>query len=458
MRRFRTLLGVTLAGACALAVVPGTASAAPAVSQKAAAAIDDTTGAYYPLAPARLLDTRSGLGAPTGALGAGKKIDLQVAGRGGVPSAGVGAVVLNVTVTGPTMNSYLTAYPAGEARPSASSINFPKGWLGSNNVTVKLGTGGKASIYNHLGSTHVVVDVVGFYAADNTLTNRNGSEFWPVTPDRLFDTRSDGTGKMPAGSWIDYSVDFGADNPGIRSLVINLTAVAPANAGFLTAWSGAGTRPTSSTVNYGAGKVVPNLAYVQTRPCYEDWCTPGAPMFRVYTSQTSHFVTDLVGLIDDGSWGGGLRFKPLSPTRIADSRYGQGIPAALTPGAVRTVTTPAALLDETTVALAMNATAVAPTSSTVITVWPAGWGDPKPMASNLNPAAGQTVSGAVLSLIGPEAGFNVHNLSGTTHMIFDVVGTFYFLDPAAAAAAKSAKAGTTAPAVVGTTSRASTGS
>ncbi|WP_158289895.1 hypothetical protein [Micromonospora sp. S4605] len=465
MRKFRTLLGATLAGACALAVVPGTASAAPAAPQQAAAAIDDTTGAFYPLAPARLLDTRSGVGAPAGAIGATKKVDLQVAGRGGVPAAGVGAVVLNVTITGPTSSSFVTAYPAGEARPNASSINFPKGWLGSNNVTVKLGAGGKVSVYNHAGSTHVVVDVVGFYAADNTMVDRNGGEYQAYIPQRMFDTRYDGTGKMPAGSYIDYAIDFGPENPNVRSLVINLTAVSPAKAGFLTAWSGAGSMPGASTVNYGAGKVVPNLAFVQTRPCYEDWCSEiwGAPMFRVYTSQSAHFVTDLVGMMDDGTLEYGLRFKPISPTRIADSRIGQGYQGILGPGSVRKVATPSALLTDTTDVLALNMTAVAPTSNTVITVWPFGYENfPKPGTSNLNPAAGQTVSGAVLTPIGPASAtppfaFNTHNLSGNVHMIADVVGTFYYPEPVSATAAATLKAGKTAP-VAGKASRASTGS
>ncbi|MEH0821995.1 MULTISPECIES: choice-of-anchor D domain-containing protein [unclassified Micromonospora] len=125
------------------------------------------TGMYYPLPPQRLMDTRAGLGVPKAKIGAGQTVDLVVEGRGGVPSAGVGSVVLNVTVTNPTAASFLNVYPAGETRPNASSINFPAGWLGSNNVTVKVGAAGKVSIYNRNGATDVVVDVVGFYAGDH---------------------------------------------------------------------------------------------------------------------------------------------------------------------------------------------------------------------------------------------------------------------------------------------------
>lgn len=447
MRKIRTILGVTLAGACALAVVPGTASAAPASAPlQKSAALDDVTGAYYPVAPARLLDTRDGTGAPVGKIGAGKKVDLQVAGRGGVPASNVGAVVLNVTVTGPTAASFLTAFPAGESRPTASSVNFAKGWLGSNNVTVKLGAGGKVSVFNNSGSTDVIVDVVGFYAGNDNLTNRNGGQYEWYLPKRYWDTREDPEGKPPAGQVLEYSLDFDdAYNPHVKSLVFNLTAVSPAKSGFLTAWSGAGARPTASTVNYLAGKNVPNLSFVQTTPCtgteQYNWCTPGAPKFKIYTSQAAHVLVDLVGVVDDGESPYGMRFAPLSPTRIVDSRTNLGISGAIPAGGVRKVTAPAELVTEDTGVLAMNVTAVTPTNNTVVTTWPADFDDiGKPDTSNLNPYAGQVVSNGVLGVIGPNAAFNVHNLSGSTHLVADVVGTFYY--PAASKTAKSLTAKT----------------
>src|SRR5579885_2404333 len=70
-----------------------------------------TGGGYHALTPSRILDTRTGNGAPAAALGPGATLNLQVAGRGGVPTTGVSAVVLNVAVTGPTAPSYLTVFP-----------------------------------------------------------------------------------------------------------------------------------------------------------------------------------------------------------------------------------------------------------------------------------------------------------------------------------------------------------
>jgi hypothetical protein len=462
MRKFRTLLGATLAGACALAVVPGTASAAPAAApQLATADLADTTGAYYEVSPARLMDTRAGLGAPKAKIGPLAKVDLQVAGRGGVPAAGAGAVVLNVTITGPTMDSFVTAYPAGETRPDASSVNFAKGWLGSNNVTVKLGTGGKVSVYNRNGDTDVVVDVVGYYAKDNSMTNRNGGQYEWYAPERAFDTRTDPEGKPPAGTTLEYALDYnepgGPDiNSHMRTLVVNLTAVAPASAGFLTAWSGATAKPTASTVNYGASRNVPNTAFIQTTPCTGTeefgWCTPGSRKFKIFTSASAHVLVDVVGAVDDGFSEWGMRFSPMSPTRIVDSRTNLGIAGAMGPGSVRRVTVPGTLVTPDTGVAVMNVTAVKPTTNTVITVWPADIPEiPKPSTSNLNPYANQVVSNAVLGIIEPNAAFNVHNLSGSTHLVADMVGTFYY--PAAPAPALAGDAGKSQPQFVGSSHR-----
>ncbi|MGH9154146.1 MAG: PKD domain-containing protein, partial [Acidimicrobiales bacterium] len=115
---------------------------------------------YIPLPPARILDTRTG-GAP---VGPGATVPAAVTGVGGVPASGVSAVVLNVTVTQPTAEGYLTVYPSGMARPVASNLNFHPGQTVPNLVVAKVGTDGKVALYNNLGASHVVLDVVGWYS------------------------------------------------------------------------------------------------------------------------------------------------------------------------------------------------------------------------------------------------------------------------------------------------------
>ncbi len=59
--------------------------------------------------------------------GAGQTIALSVLGQGGVPASGVGAVVLNVTVTQRTAPGILIVYPDGVTRPNSSNLNFVAG-------------------------------------------------------------------------------------------------------------------------------------------------------------------------------------------------------------------------------------------------------------------------------------------------------------------------------------------
>ena len=119
------------------------------------------------LTPARVLDTRDGTGGYSAPLGAGQTIVATVAGTGGVPAMNAtvppSAVVLNVTATDTTGASYLTVWPDGAARPNASDLNWIAGLTVPNLVVVKLGSDGKIQLYNPVGSTNVIIDVVGWY-------------------------------------------------------------------------------------------------------------------------------------------------------------------------------------------------------------------------------------------------------------------------------------------------------
>jgi hypothetical protein len=122
---------------------------------------------YQPLDPARLLDTRPAettidrqfLGA--GLRPAGTVTELTVTGRGGVP-AGAATVVLNVTVTEPTVPGFITVYPCGITRPVASNLNYEVGTTAANAVIVKIGTDGRVCLFNS-NPTQLVADVNGYF-------------------------------------------------------------------------------------------------------------------------------------------------------------------------------------------------------------------------------------------------------------------------------------------------------
>ena len=117
----------------------------------------------HPLAPARILDTRTGLGTVAGArLVPGGVLTVTVAGQGGLPSSGLSAVVLNVTVTNTNSAGYLTVYPQEDPRPNASNLNWTAGQTVPNLVQVAVRGSGQLNIYNAAGYGDVIFDVAGY--------------------------------------------------------------------------------------------------------------------------------------------------------------------------------------------------------------------------------------------------------------------------------------------------------
>ena len=73
-------------------------------------------------------------------------------------------------------------------------------------------------------------------------------------------------------------------------------------------------------------------------------------------------------------------------------------------------------------AVALNVTVTEPTASSFLTVWPTG--SPRPLASNLNFVAGQTVANSVLTKVGADGTISIFNNTGAVQVVIDVVGWF----------------------------------
>lgn len=115
MRRGRWWVGVVaLSGTMAQAAPVGRATSVNAVRSASAAAVADVPGAMHVLPVRRVLDTRSGLGAPTGLRVGGTTTTVTVAGQGGVPASGVGAVVVHVTAAVPTGSGFVPGRPRAD--------------------------------------------------------------------------------------------------------------------------------------------------------------------------------------------------------------------------------------------------------------------------------------------------------------------------------------------------------
>jgi hypothetical protein len=138
--------------------------------------------------PERVLDTRSGFGAPTGVIGAGTSVAVQIVGRAGVLT-GATSVVLNVTATGSTAAGFVTAYPCG-TRPTASNLNHAPGQTIANLVVGRLDASGRICLFSSAG-THLVADVAGWFYG--TTAHRVLDE-----PQRLYDSREVSTDPGPS--------------------------------------------------------------------------------------------------------------------------------------------------------------------------------------------------------------------------------------------------------------------
>ncbi len=147
---------------------PGTVHLIADIAGYYLAGTPQVAGAFASLSPTRLLDTRYGIGTAGGAAGAVAamgSIQVQVAGRAGVPAA-VAAVVVNVTVTSPTQGGYITAYADGAGRPTASNLNFSAGQTVPNLVVVPVGANGRIRLFNGSpGTVHLIADIAGYYLA-----------------------------------------------------------------------------------------------------------------------------------------------------------------------------------------------------------------------------------------------------------------------------------------------------
>ena len=169
---------------------------------------------WYPLNPTRLLDTRVGNGL-SGKFGARVVRNVQVTGRGSIPADAI-AVTGNLTATGATGSGYVSAGPTMTASPKQSTLNLVKGVTRANNVTLRLGAGGRMGLV-YIGprrtSVHLLFDVTGYYRAGDA-----GAEWYPIDPIRLLDTR---VGNGLAGTFRDEVVrglpaDRAGDGPGRR--------------------------------------------------------------------------------------------------------------------------------------------------------------------------------------------------------------------------------------------------
>jgi uncharacterized delta-60 repeat protein len=377
---------------------------------------------YASLTPHRLLDTRNAIGVASATrLSAGGQIDLHVTGLGGVPPTGADAVALNVTVTNVDSVGYLTLWPEGDERPTASSLNFARGDTVANSVIAKLGPSGRVSIWNSnddrsFGAVDVIVDVVGWFPST--------SLFESITPKRVLDTRVPigvpQVRRVAAGETITLPFAGNGLPRNMSAVALNITAVAPHANGYLTVWPSGVDRPVASSVNFDAGKTVANMVIAKVGAGGE---------IRIWNSNDSTAMDSVDVIVDVVGWfTTGALFTAVTPTRALDTRVPIGIDVAHRVDAGHTVElSTSALAPPGATAVALNLTVTGGSAPGYLTMWPAG--EPRPRASSINFASGQTVANLVIAKIGADGEVSIWNSvdaswMGPVHVLADIVGWF----------------------------------
>ena len=166
----RTAIVVGAAVVAALGGGIAIAANAPTPKQVVSPPTGPTPAVLVGITPVRVLDTRGAAGGPIGIpaakkLGAGETLDVAVAGVGAIPTNAT-AVAVNITIDeDATLKSFLTIWPAGQVRPNASANNAEPGLVAANSAIFELGTDGKLSVFNQLGSVNVILDVTGYFVS-----------------------------------------------------------------------------------------------------------------------------------------------------------------------------------------------------------------------------------------------------------------------------------------------------
>lgn len=235
-------------------------------------------------------------------------------------------------------------------------------------------------------------------------------EYHALTPARLLDTRDPGRTKPGPTSITDLTVVGvgGVPATGVSAVVLNVTATEATATTFVTAYPAGNPRPVASNLNVVAGQTVPNLVTV---------AVGAGGGVSLYNHQGSvHLVVDVAGWYGAAGAAAGAAFVPAGPRRLLDTRTA-GTPVG--PGGVVAVEvgggTPLA-------AAALNVTVTEPTAASFLTVYPSD--ATRPLASNLNMRAGQTVANMVIARVGPDGKVLVYNHTGATHVVVDLLGIY----------------------------------
>ena len=344
-----------------------------------------------------------------------------------------------LTATYDSSTSLLTLYADGSEIAVATDSTLPTDATGDLMLgAVQTGASSTGGYYSGY-----LANVQTYDSVAAPLANPPGpSDFVPLTPTRILDTRS--TSKIgsitgPVAAWSNTALPIagttigGVSVPatGITAAAISITITGNTEGGYLTAYPDGTPQPISSTLNYATDADYTNNSITPVGTDGEiDLYNASAGTTQILVDITGYYTTN-TGATNAST------YKPLSdPTRILDTRSGTGAAEAQV-GADKALTltiagnTIAGIPTDATGAeitgVALNITDANATGHGQLIAYPDGTS--LPTTSNLNYYATNPTASTVVVPVGTDGKIDIYNQSSTPVDIVGDVSGYYTTDP-----------------------------
>lgn len=367
---------------------------------------------YHSVPPRRIYDSRPSQ------LGPGQTVTIQVTG-GAVPAGAAGAVInVGVTESYGAASGYVLLYPADQARPTASTVNFNQGQTVANLAQVALSAGGAVNVFNAAGYASVFLDLGGYFSASADAAGL----YRPLdTPKRILDTRTQIPASNPFRAGGPEQMDLQVTGPagsglppaGAQAVVFNLTEVGGDASSYLAAWPAGSPFPGVSNLNFPPARVLANRVTV---PLSAD-----GRVTILNAVGTTNVLVDVAGWYSGGAPGDdtGFKFTPRNPSRLLDTRGPLGgHPGQLGGGQSLTVQ------GLGSAALAVNVTVLQSSANSFLAAYLALPPDPWASSSDINFQPGDILPNLVVTKVAGDGTFVVYNSVGQADVFVDVAGVY----------------------------------
>lgn len=221
---------------------------------------------------------------------AGTTLTLQVAGRGGVPTTGASAVILNVTAVGPLSEGWVQVAPTPVSVGESSNLNTRPGVTAANLVVVPISASGTVDLHSTTGGD-LLADVFGYFT-DATADPATVGLFVPMTPERVLDSRAV-TGSRGVGAGVATGVNLAPWISGALAITGNLTSTNSSADGFLQLAAVPITIGAHSNLNTAYdGQTVANAVVTPLNT--------GSTRVEIYTLYNADVLLDITGYFTTG--------------------------------------------------------------------------------------------------------------------------------------------------------------